>query len=425
MRCQRFYTTLTEQYKGKVETGELIEDPRQLIMLNKLEKLREQLDAYQPPGSRSFFSKLFSSKSDAEAISGLYVHGGVGCGKTMIMDQFYEQVHSRAKLRTHFHDFMLDVHERIHKYKSTLSRDQLNQNKGFDPIRAVALAIASETYLLCFDEFQVTDVADAMILKRLFETLFDEGIVMIATGNRPPEDLYKNGLQRFNFLPFIPMLKEHCEVLDMDSVVDYRMLDHKPLDLPGGEAAFIHDDERIDGLFEHLTGVRVENATPRTLRFLGRELSIGVSHGSVLVTSFNELCKNNHGSSDFRAIAKTYSHVLVKDFPQLSLKDKVSLRRFIIMMDLFNDRAVKLVLSCHVPITQIIDLETSNEKAADDLRLLMDDLKLTMDEAKAMNLFTGEDELFAHKRALSRLSEMQCNDYWELPHRQASLESGS
>ncbi|XP_063674793.1 AFG1-like ATPase isoform X2 [Bolinopsis microptera] len=408
--CQRFYTTLTDQYKEKVERGELVEDPRQIVMLEKLESLREQLDAYQPP-------------EETETINGLYVYGGVGCGKTMIMDQFYENIHSRAKLRTHFHDFMLDVHERIHKYKSSLSRHQLENMKGTDPIREVALAIASETYLLCFDEFQVTDVADAMIIKRLFENLFEEGIVMISTGNRPPDDLYKNGLQRFNFLPFIPLLKQHCEVLDMDSVTDYRLQDHKALDLPGGEAAFIHDDNRVDELFEHLTGVKVEAAKPQTLSFLGRDITVGVSHGTVLVTSYRELCNNNHGSSDFRALAKTYSHVLVKDFPQLSMKKKSPLRRFIIMMDLFYDRSVKLVLSCHVPITQIIDLEVTSGEAEDSLRMLMDDLQLTKKEAMAMSLFTGEDELFAHKRALSRLSEMQCNDYWELPHRPGSLDS--
>lgn len=425
-KSQRFYATLTNQYKARVDRGELLEDPRQLVLLRKFEELGKKLESNQPPvANKSFFSKLFSTTSRTPRINGLYIHGGVGCGKTMIMDQFYDQVHSQAKLRTHFHDFMLDVHERIHKYKSSLSPALLRQKKGVNPIREVALSIASETSLLCFDEFQVTDVADAMILKGLFEHLFEQGIVMVATGNRPPEDLYKNGLQRSNFLPFIPLLKQHCEILDMDSPVDYRLLDNKPLDLPGGKAAFLLDDARVDRLFEHLTGVKVEQAKPRTLTFLGRDIQVGVSHGPVLLTSFRELCMSNHGSSDFRAIAKTYSHVLVKDFPQLSMKEKTPLRRFIIMMDLFYDRAVKLVISCHVPIIQIIDLQVSTDSAADDLRLLMDDLKLTLAEAKAMSLFTGEDELFSHKRALSRLNEMQCNDYWGLPHRPGSLESGS
>merc|ERR1719318_875432 len=305
------------------------------------------------------------------------------------MDQFYDNIESRAKLRIHFHDFMLDVHERIHEYKSSLPPSHLRDKKGSDAIPEVARAIASETFLLCFDEFQVTDVADAMILKRLFETLFDQGIVMIATGNRSPDDLYKNGLQRSNFLPFIPLLKKHCAILDMDSEIDYRLSDPKPLDIPGGSAAFPWDDQRIDELFEYLSGVNVREARPRTLSFLGRELKVGVSHGTVLITSYKELCENHHGSSDFRALAKTYSHILVKNFPQLSLKQKIPLRRFIVLMDLFYDRGVKLILSCHVPITQIIDLEVSGQQAAYDLRMLMDDLKLTEAEAKAMNLFTG------------------------------------
>ena len=246
---------------------------------------------------------------------------------------------------------------------------------------------------------------------------------MIATGNRPPHDLYKNGLQRTNFLPFIPLLKKHSEVLDMDSIVDYRLVDPKPLSIPGGKASFIRDDARIEELFTHLTGVSVADAKTRTLHFLGRELSVGVSHDKVLVTSYEELCEDYHGSSDFRALAKTYSHVLVKDFPQLSLKYKTPLRRFIIMMDLFYDRGVKLILSCHVPISQIIDLKVSDEQAGDGLRLLMDDLQLTESEAKEMNLFTGEDEMFSHKRALSRLYEMQCNDYWNVPHKPGRLDN--
>lgn len=414
----RSYTSLIDQYREEVAAGKLTEDPKQIVMLEKLEMLRTELDSYQPPASRSFISKLFSA---SEEIPGLYVHGGVGCGKTMIMDMFFDSIHSRAKLRTHFHDFMLDVHERLHKFKLTLPPSHISDRKCYDPIAPIARDIAADTFLLCFDEFQVTDVADAMMLKRLFQALWEEGIVMVATGNRPPDDLYKNGLQRSTFLPFIPLLKSNCNVLDMDSVVDYRLSDPKPLSLPGGRANFIRDDVRVDELFEHLTGVDVREAQPRALHFMGRELRVGRAHGDVLMTSYKELCEDHHGSSDFRALAKTYSHVLIKDFPQLSLKHKTPLRRFIIMMDIFYDRSVKIILSSHVPIDQIINLSGNQEINADELRMLMDDLALSMDEAKSMSLFTGEDEMFAHKRAISRLFEMQCADYWDLPHKPGKL----
>ena len=190
----------------------------------------------------------------------------------MLMDKFFETL-DIPKQRIHFHEFMLDVHEQIHKYKLTLPPSHIKEKRSYDPIPVVAKHIASETSLLCFDEFQVTDVADAMILKRLFQTLFSENIIMVATGNRAPEDLYKNGLQRSNFLPFIPLLRAHCNVLDMDSNVDYRFLDLKPLEaLPGGQAYIVNDPGRLDVVFEHLShGKKIEK---RTLNFLGRDLSV-------------------------------------------------------------------------------------------------------------------------------------------------------
>ena len=204
----------------------------------------------------------------------------------------------------------------------------------------------------------------------------------------------------------------------MDSVVDYRMSTPKPLDIPGGRSYAIKDNAILDDIFEYLTETDIADAVPRALKFLGRQLTVGRSTGKVLMTNFKEICEGTLGSSDYRAIAKEYSHVLIKDFPQLSLRNKTYLRRFIVMMDTFYDRSVKLVISCDVPMVDIISLDEGNHE--EDLRVLMDDLELMQAEAKTMNLFTGEDELFSQKRALSRLHEMQCLDYWNLPHQKRS-----
>jgi len=402
-------------YRGEISKGALNHDDKQMVLINRLDSLGDAVNKYHTdkPSAGSFFGKLFSkSAATTTAPLGLYVHGGVGCGKTMLMDKFYETL-DVPKQRIHFHEFMLDVHEQIHAFKKTLPPSHVKEKRSYDPIPVVAKHIATETSLLCFDEFQVTDVADAMILKRLFQTLFAENIVMVATGNRPPEDLYKNGLQRYNFLPFIPLLKAHCNVLDMDSETDYRLLDLKPLAaLPGGQAYIVNDPGRLDRVFQHLShGKKVEK---RTLSFLGRDLSIGLSAERILITNFKELCEGPLSSADYRALAKAYTHVLVRDFPQLSMSKKTPLRRFIIMMDTFYDKQVKLVISSQVEMNQLFNLNVHEEKlSADDLRLLMDDLGLTKDQAKEMNLFTGEDEVFSHKRALSRLTAMQCGDYWE------------
>lgn len=403
-------------YRGEISKGALNHDDKQMVLINRLDSLGHSINQYhedRPSSGGSFFGNLFSKSKPAASTAplGLYVHGGVGCGKTMLMDKFFETL-DIPKQRIHFHEFMLDVHEQIHKYKLTLPPSHIKEKRSYDPIPVVAKHIASETSLLCFDEFQVTDVADAMILKRLFQTLFSENIIMVATGNRAPEDLYKNGLQRSNFLPFIPLLRAHCNVLDMDSNVDYRFLDLKPLEaLPGGQAYIVNDPGRLDVVFEHLShGKKIEK---RTLNFLGRDLSIGLSAEKILITDFKELCEGPLSSADFRALAKAYTHVLVRDFPQLSMSRKTPLRRFIIMMDTFYDKQVKLVISSDVPMNELFNLSNHEDKSsADDLRLLMDDLGLTKDQAKEMNLFTGEDEIFSHKRALSRLTEMQCGDYW-------------
>uniref|UniRef100_A0A3B5L434 AFG1 like ATPase b n=1 Tax=Xiphophorus couchianus TaxID=32473 RepID=A0A3B5L434_9TELE len=309
----------------------------------------------------------------------------VGSGKTMLMDLFYSHVENSCKKRVHFNSFMLDIHK---SKKQSLPKRRLGEMFNYDPISPVAMEISSEICLLCFDEFQVTDVADAMILKQLFEALFKTGVVVVATSNRPPD------VKRlFSCI----CAQKYCHTVCLDSGIDYRSL----------TVLFLKTFYCIEVNF-HCALVSLVTGS-RVLTVLGRDVTLQKTCGSIADCTFEELCGKPTGASDYLEMARIFDTVFIRHVPKLTLTLKDQARRFITLIDNFYDHKVRVVLLAAAPLEQLF-VHTGGEDERD--RQLLDDLGLSDEAAERLTLFTAEEEIFAFQRTVSRLREMQTEAYW-------------
>jgi cell division protein ZapE len=327
-------------YQEMVANGSLAADPAQAAVVDRLQDLWERLRGYDPSPvpvvGGGLLSRLMRRRHAEEYVpTGLYLVGEVGRGKSMLMDLFFDTTDVARKRRVHFHRFIQNVHTRIHAWKKT-------HPEVSDPIPPLADQIAADSALLCFDEFQVNDIADAMILGRLFQALFDRGVVVVTTSNTAPDDLFKGQPGRDAFLPFIGLIKQRLELLVMNGARDYRrerMRGVRTWQVPANETS----RRELDNAFRRLTGGSA--VRPVTLTVMGRDLVVPQAADGVARFDFDSLCNTALGAGDYLAIA-THFHTLVLDgIPRLSPENYDQARRFIMLVDTLYDQRVKLIAS--------------------------------------------------------------------------------
>ncbi len=366
-------SNLMEDYLKSIENGELRLDPQQKDVMHELQQIFASIveKASIPIEKKSFFS-IFknNTKKNEHEIKGLYLYGGVGRGKTHLVDFFFDRLPIKKKMRLHFHRFMQIVHEELAKLDGVE-----------DPLSQVAKNFTDKAIVLCFDEFHVIDITDAMLLGRLLEHLFSNGLILVTTSNFHPDNLYKDGLQRDRFIPAINLLKEHTKLFEMGGDYDYRSEAFKEL----GIYYFAHNEEsdtRLDEHFKLLSGIDLYEDR-HEIKINNRTIPVKKFSADVVWFEFNDLCNTPRSTEDFTQIASFFKTVLISNIPQMDSSMDDAARRFINLIDTFYDMHVNIVVS-----------------AAESPE----------------NLYKGQRLSFEFDRAVSRINEMQTDKYIESTH---------
>ena len=365
---------LQASYTQLVSNGKIEADPAQIALVSKLDLLLEKISRKRLSSKSSALGWLFGKNQAPEEIRGLYIWGDVGRGKSMLMDMFFEFLPHKRKRRAHFNDFMQDAQERIHAHRESYKS---GRTKEEDPIPIVGRQLADEARVLCFDEFTVTDIADAMILGRLFSVLFEEGVIVVATSNVEPENLYRDGLNRKLFLPFIDMLREKTEVFKLGARTDFRLekLDKAPVYLTPLDDS---SNAAISEIWTELTGM--ETGQPFKLQLKGRIFELPEYAMGVARVSFKTLCEEPRSAEDYLALARQVHTLLIENVPIINQENRNLAKRFILLIDTLYDNHVRTIISA---------------------------------QAKPENLYPAKSgtEAFEFKRTISRLNEMQSREY--------------
>ncbi|MGB7257745.1 MAG: cell division protein ZapE [Pseudolabrys sp.] len=368
------------RYAALIASGRIEADPGQAELAACFTRLEQRLDQHRLARKSSSLGWLFGRRQNADApVQGLYIYGEVGRGKTLLMDLFFETSTVKRKRRVHFHEFMADVHERVHAYRQELKNGEVAEQ---DSIHRAAAAVAEEAWLLCFDEFHVTDIADAMILGRLFTQLFELGVVVVATSNLAPGELYKDGLNRGLFVPFIALLEKYCEVVRLDARIDFRLEK-----LTGVPTWYVPDDKKaavaLEAAWRRLSAGN--GGAEQKLVVKGHTIRVPKAAMGVARFSFADLCGQPLAAADYLKIAHEFHTIILEHIPVMDFDRRNEAKRFIILIDTLYDHGVKLLASAQA-------------------------------EPDALYVATDGYEAQEFKRTASRLIEMRSQAYLGLPH---------